>query len=293
MRPLPSPTAGPLQTLHERLEQAPDALTGTLALVLVAGVGALDWLTGSELSSSVFYVLPVGVAAWYAGARWGFAACFAAAAAWYGADVAGGSTYSEAWIPIWNAGVRLSFFLIIADLIRRLHGALEATRTLAEIDSLTGLGNGRRFFAAVDAEVARSSRYRRPVSLAYFDLDGFKDVNDRWGHHVGDQVLASVGETLRLHVRTTDLPARLGGDEFAILLPETDGVAAREAVDKLRVVLEERMRSAGWPVGFSVGVFSSAGEVDTGAELVRLADTLMYEVKHSGKGRTSFGMSPA
>ena len=280
-----------LQTLHSRLDGAPRALTGTAALALVAAIGALDWATGAELSSSVFYVIPVGGAAWYAGARWGWVACAAAAATWYVADLAAGATYSAAWIPVWNAAVRLAFFVIIADLVWRLRAALDVQRRLAEVDPLTGLGNARHFLAAVDAEVARSTRYRRPVSLAYVDLDGFKGVNDRWGHAVGDQVLARVGAVLQAQVRTTDLPARLGGDEFAVLLPETDGLQAREAMEKLRSALDASVRQGGWPVGFSIGVFSSSGEVASGTELVRLADGLMYDVKHSGRGRTSFGVS--
>lgn len=282
----PSPLR--LQTLHERLEATSGHVTGGLALVLVAAIGFLDWLTGTELSSSVFYALPVGAAAWYAGSRWGYALSYAAAVVWYGADLAAGATYSAAWIPVWNAGVRLAFFVIIADLAHRLHDALDAQRRLAEADTLTGLANSRRFLAAVDAEVARASRYARPVTLAYVDLDGFKAVNDRWGHVVGDQVLARVGELLRRHVRATDLPARLGGDEFAVLLPETDGAAAREAVEKLRAVLEAGVAEAGWPVGFSIGVFSAGGDVATGVELIRRADALMYEVKRAGKGRTAF-----
>jgi diguanylate cyclase (GGDEF)-like protein len=207
---------------------------------------------------------------------------------WYAADLAAGASYSAAWIPVWNALVRLAFFVVIADLVRRLRAALDAQRRLAEVDELTGLANGRRFQAAVDAEVARSVRYRRPVSLAYIDLDGFKAVNDRWGHPTGDTVLTRVGSVLRTQVRATDVPGRLGGDEFAVLLPETDAGQAGEAMAKMRPALEEAMAQGGWPVGFSVGVVSSSGDVATGQDLLRLADGLMYEVKRSGKGRTRF-----
>ncbi len=279
-----------LKALHRRLERAPAALPGSFAAVLIATVGAVDLLTGRELSASVFYVLPVGLAAWYAGAAWGLGTCLLAAVTWYGADAAAGAgaTYSAAWIPFWNAGVRLAFFVIIADLTRRLHEALDAQRWAAETDELTGLVNARRFQSALDAEVRRALRYGRPITLAYVDLDGFKGVNDRWGHAAGDRVLARVGGLLRSHLRMSDLAGRLGGDEFAILLPETDGDQARDALGNLRTFLERAMREGSWPVGFSIGVVSSSGEIPTAQELLSTADGLMYEVKHAGKGATRF-----
>lgn len=275
------------------LEAAPAWAVGAASAILVAVVGLIDMATGSEVSSSVFYTLPVGLAAWYAGWRWSVALGLLAAGVWYQADLWAGAAYSATWIPIWNAGVRLAFFLIIARLLVRLRVALVAQRALAEVDPLTGLANHRRFFAAVREEVARAARYRRALSLAYLDLDGFKAVNDRWGHAVGDDVLEAVGRALRDQLRVTDLPARLGGDEFAVLFPETDAQAAREAAVKLRGVLEAAMAAKGWPVGFSMGVVTSGGDVSDPEELVRRADRLMYEVKGSGKGRTTFLAIPA
>lgn len=266
------------------MESAPPPLAGALAVALLAVVGAADVATGAEISSSVFYTLPVGVAAWYSGRWWGLGLCFLAAFTWYGADLLAGATYSATWIPVWNAGVRLLFFVIISSLLVRLRAALEAQRRLAEVDALTGLANTRRFLAAVAGEMIRSARYSRPVSLAYCDLDGFKAVNDRWGHEAGDAVLAEVGRVLRSRLRKTDLPARLGGDEFAVLLPETGAAAAHEAVEKLYADLRGAMASRGWPVGFSIGVVTAEGHVTGAEDLVREADALMYEVKRAGKG---------
>lgn len=284
-----------LETIRRRLERAPAALPGSFAAVLIASVGAVDLLTGRELSASVFYVIPVGLAAWYAGAAWGLGTCILAATTWYVADAAAGAaagvTYSAGWIPFWNAGVRFAFFVIISDLTHRLHTALDEQRRAAETDELTGLANARRFQSALDAEVRRAIRYGRPITLAYVDLDGFKGVNDRWGHAAGDRVLSRIGGLLRSHLRVSDLAGRLGGDEFAILLPETDGQQARDALGNLRTFLERAMREGSWPVGFSIGVVSSSGEIPTAQELLRAADGLMYEVKQAGKGATRF-LSP-
>ncbi len=285
----PSPRAGrATERFSSLLERTPAPLVTALGVAMVALLGVADVLTGAELSSSVFYSLPVGLVAWYAGRWWGLGLCLLAAFTWYEADLMAGSTYAAAWIPVWNAGVRLLFFVIIASLLVRLRAALEAQRHLAEMDALTGLANSRRFLAAVDAETARSARYHHPVSLAYFDLDGFKSVNDRWGHDAGDAVLEEVGRVLRQRLRRTDLPARLGGDEFAVLLPETDGPSAREALEKLRADLLGAMDRHGWPVGFSIGVVTAGGRLTGAEDLVREADALMYEVKRSGKGRIAF-----
>lgn len=279
--------------LEGLLGNAPPAAVGGASVVIVGLLGLADVATGSELSSSVFYALPVGLAAWYAGWRWGMGVGLLAAGTWYQADVWAGAMYSAPWIAAWNTGVRLAFFLIIAGLLVRLRRALEAQRALAEVDSLTGLANTRRFLGAVQGEVARAARYRRALSLAYLDLDGFKGVNDRWGHAVGDDVLETVGRVLRDQLRASDLPARLGGDEFAVLFPETDGPAVHEAAEKLRAVLEAAMSDKGWPVGFSMGVVTSTGDVTDPDELIRLADELMYQVKGSGKGRTTYRVTPA
>lgn len=276
-----------------RLETAPRwAVTGTAGLLVLA-LGLVDLATGEEISFSVFYTLPVAVAAWTVGRNRAVLVSLLSAGTWLAADLLAGAVYSARWIPYWNAGVRLAFFLIIAALLIRLRRSLEIQRELAEVDGLTGLANSRRFLEALRGEVTRSARYRRPVSLAYVDLDGFKAVNDRWGHQVGDDVLAAVGRTLRQRVRGSDIPARLGGDEFAVLFPETDAAAVQEAVEHLRTHLQEAMSAGGWPVGFSMGVFSAAGEISDADELLRRADALMYQVKHSGKGRTLFAPDAA
>lgn len=284
--------AGPFKAWRDHLDRIlsalPPAAVAALALATVVALGRIDEATGAELSSSVFYSAPTAITAWYAGFGWSAVVSLASAGTWYWADASAGATYSAPWIPVWNAAVRLLFFLIIARLLTLLRAALESQRALAESDALTGLANSRSFLRAVEAEVERSMRYGRPLSLAYIDLDGFKAVNDRFGHAAGDDVLQAVGAQLRECTRRADLPARLGGDEFALLLPETDEQAAQDAAEKIRHSLTDAMDLRGWPVGFSMGVVTATGALPSAEELIRQADALMYEVKGSGKGRTTF-----
>ena len=171
---------------------------------------------------------------------------------------------------------------------RRLALALASEKSLARSDHLTGLANRRAFEELLEMECKRSRRYKRPITLVYMDLDNFKRVNDRQGHHTGDEVLVAVAATLRSNLRATDCVARIGGDEFAILFPETDEVASRIVLKKLDVVLQELLTRTNWPIGFSFGVVTFPTPLDSLEAMLERADKLMYEAKHSGKGSMLF-----
>lgn len=248
-------------------------------------VGALDFLTGSELSFALFYLAAVALGAWRGGRGAGLSLAIVCAGIWFLADRAGGHEYSRPFIPYWNAAIRLGFFVVVALLLSALRKVLDREQEAARVDTVTTAANRRHFLERLDEELERCRRHQRPVSLAYIDLDHFKKVNDHLGHAVGDQVLQVVAKTLAERLRKTDTVARFGGDEFAVLLPETDADAARAAIDAVRSELLERMGDHGWPVTFSIGVVTSAsGQVDV-ETFIREADELMYQVKREGKNR--------
>ncbi len=125
----------------------------------------------------------------------------------------------------------------------------------------------------------------RPLTLAYFDLDDFKQLNDRQGHAAGDSALQTVVQTIYLHLRTTDLLARLGGDEFGLLLPETAAEGAAALLARLQERLAQEMARKGWPVGISIGAVTflrPQWDVDV---MIQRVDSLMYGAKKKGKGR--------
>jgi diguanylate cyclase (GGDEF)-like protein len=272
-----------LKTMTDLLSPQSSWRIGLISFFLIAIVGTLDFATGYELSFSIFYTIPVGVASWYAGRRWGLLVSIASAMSWLAADYASGHPYSHPTIPFWNAGVRLGFFVIIAQLLDRLRGALETQELLAQQDGLTGIMNARTFRKRCDATFGLASRHGRPLALGYLDLDGFKGVNDSLGHSVGDQVLIAVASALTKRLRASDFGGRLGGDEFAIVLPETDLAGARTFFTALRESLVDLAAQNHWPVGFSIGVavfHSPKANLD---DAIRHADGLMYRVKNSGK----------
>ncbi len=157
-------------------------------------------------------------------------------------------------------------------------------RRLADLDALTGLHNRRYFHETLAREVARAHRYNRKVALVVFDLDDFKDVNDRIGHLAGDSVLAEASERLRDVVRTADIACRIGGDEFAVIMPESGLPDAERLHTRVRTTVSER------PIGQAGRLFLSAGisELRPGDDSVALferADEALYRAKESGKGR--------
>jgi diguanylate cyclase (GGDEF)-like protein len=243
----------------------------------------LDFLTGYEIAFSLFYVMPISLLTWST-CRWpGIIAAIASALVWLWADVVSGHVYLYPVIPLWNALIRLSFFIIIALLLSRLKDTMEREKALARTGYLTGAVNSRLFFDLFQVEIDRSQRYEHPFTLAYIDLDNFKTVNDQFGHLVGDEVLRTVVRYVKTHIRKTDVVARLGGDEFALLLPETTQESAHVALTKLHDGLLEEMQQNQWSITFSVGVLTCNATPPKTDELVRMVDELMYSVKYEGK----------
>jgi diguanylate cyclase (GGDEF)-like protein len=259
---------------------------------LIGGVGVLDFLTGYELAFSLFYLIPVSLLAWLVSQRLGIMASVASACVWLAADVAAGSLYSKPFIYVWNTFVRLSFFIITAYLLSTLRRTLEYEKESARTDYLTGAANSRLFYDLVQMEIGRFQRYERPFTVAIFDLDNFKSVNDRFGHSVGDQVLRSVVGSTNKFLRKTDMIARLGGDEFALLLPETGQEPAGVVLAKIQGGLLEEMRQSNWPITFSIGVLTCNAAPPALDEVVRMTDDLMYSVKRKGKNAIRYSTYP-
>jgi diguanylate cyclase (GGDEF)-like protein len=260
----------------------------SIGVVLTLLLGGIDYLTGYELSFSLFYLAPISLIAWFSGKYSGIAFSFFAAFIWLAADLANKHYYSYVGLYFWNTAIRLGFFIIVALLLSILKSVLENERRLARTDSLTDAMNSRYFLELVQNEVERASRYGRSFSLAYLDCDNFKEVNDRFGHNIGDEVLREVVHGINKQLRSTDFVGRLGGDEFAILFPETDQEAVQAVISRIQGDLLVEMESHNWGVTFSIGVLTCEGGVCTGINLIKQADNLMYSVKRDGKNNVRY-----
>jgi diguanylate cyclase (GGDEF)-like protein len=175
---------------------------------------------------------------------------------------------------------------------RRLLQAAEERdfyKRLSQLDGLTEVYNRRAFEELLTAEISRSERFRRPLSLLMIDLDYLKAINDRLGHQAGDEVLKAVAWTLKSSVRNCDAVARYGGDEFAIILVETgktDAMITANRLSRLVKALEGRHKGA---VGdedrsmtISIGVAGYPTDGTAKDELIRSADRALYGAKASG-----------
>ncbi len=264
-----------------------------LAIAGVVLVGLIDYVTGYELSFSVFYLGPVALATWYGSRRSGVFVSVLSSIVWVVVDLSAGHLYTYQAIVVWNGLVRLAFFLISVTLLAALREHLKGEQFLARTDSLTGALNSRAFAERLQFSLALCGRDGKPVTLAYVDLDNFKRINDLQGHGAGDRVLKIVAKTLLDTTRRTDAVARVGGDEFALLLPNTDLAGAQSVISKLEQSLREKMHSGNSPVTCSIGSVTFSKPPVSADEALKAADGVMYKVKREGKNAVAFHIMDA
>lgn len=173
--------------------------------------------------------------------------------------------------------------------LKQFQETLERLAYQTEHDALTGLANRRAFDRALDIEMERAKRAKTPLSLAIFDLDNFKSINDTYGHPKGDEVLATFAKKLRETTRRYDLAARYGGEEFALIMAGSGLVKAQRLLKRLLAEFKEIQFSSPdgnetFNVTCSVGLTCYKGSIDIApSEIVELADGALYEAKNSGK----------
>jgi diguanylate cyclase (GGDEF)-like protein len=164
----------------------------------------------------------------------------------------------------------------------------ERLRHLSQHDVLTGLPNRILLNDRLRLSLKRAGRFESALGLLMVDLDGFKEVNDLLGHHVGDEVLCEVAARLRHSVRETDTVARLGGDEFIVLLPDLHLAAEAELIAVKIVSLVSEPINVGDTtvhISVSIGVCTSLDENSDADRLLQSADAAMYQAKAAGKNR--------
>ncbi len=183
-------------------------------------------------------------------------------------------------------------FLSGANIEAKYH---EAIYRLSTTDGLTGAANKRAFLEILERELRRAQRYKRRLSLALFDVDAFKHVNDTRGHLTGDYVLRELGRLVAGHIRRVDTFARYGGEEFALVMPETDLEEARTACEKIRTLVSGHTFSYDEvvlpiTVSFGIATVDPGKEADPdaapdAAALIAAADAKLYEAKQTGRNR--------
>ena len=187
-----------------------------------------------------------------------------------------------------DALAHLDALLRLSVRVRELEHQRDVLFDLATTDPLTRLPNRRHLHDVLGRELDRARRHRQEMSVALFDVDHFKDVNDAHGHAVGDVVLLELARLADQMVRGSDLLARLGGEEFVLVMPQTTLEQAQHVCERLRsAIARMRVRHQGVEVGVtvSVGVTSCRTQTDDVDAILDRADQAMYEAKGDGRNR--------
>ncbi len=258
-----------------------------LGVILVGVMGLLDYATG-EFPFALFYLVPICLITWFTDILTGIMVSFACSLSWFFDKYTVTDKMKSATYPYWNAAVVFGFFIIVTIMLAALKKALEKEKLFARNDYLTGAQN-RSFFAETAGNAMNSARGNRlPMSVAYLDIDNFKQVNDTLGQKTGDRILCQVVALIRDKIRESDVVARLGSDEFALLLPETPPEQARMFIIRLRSVLLEGMSNNKWPVSFSIGMVTFSRPPLTVDMLFNAAESAMYAAKNGGSNLIKF-----
>jgi diguanylate cyclase (GGDEF)-like protein len=269
-------------TLVDSLAKLPHWLVTALALFICVAVGVVDGIVGHVYSLVPFYLVPIILAAWFVGRKTGYLLSFICTMGWLSAEISNGLFMTVNFAMYWNDAMKLLLFVLTTTVISALKEAHDRENLLARTDHLTGMPNRRSYYEGVAGEIRRNLRYYDPFTIAYLDIDNFKNVNDTRGHAEGDKLLKLVASVLAKSVREIDTVARLGGDEFALLLPETDGEAAEIVAGKVQQRLKMNVENC-WPVTFSIGMVTFLKSPPTIDEVIGRADRLMYAAKTASK----------
>jgi diguanylate cyclase (GGDEF)-like protein len=274
----------PCNDFDQCLRRLPDPLLVVIGLAIVAGIAAFRLTAGRDIPVVDFLLIAVVGVGWYASSRW-CGQAVAVVAAVVAAGIAVGQSHASVGAAVASGAARLALYFLVLGLLGLMRRERAAYQRAAATDQQTGAANARAFQVLAQAEVDRSRRYQRELSLAYLDVDDFKAINDRLGHVEGDHVLAQVSHVMRCTVRSVDTVARLGGDEFAILMPETNAASARTVVERVRAEMTRLTTTDAKPVPCSIGLVTFDRPAASLNELINAADDLMYRAKQGGKDR--------
>ncbi len=190
--------------------------------------------------------------------------------------------------PVYNCEGKIIGLLGVSTDITELYTLKEKLKQLAVTDTLTQALNRQAYNDSIEQHFALYARDGIPFSVILFDIDDFKQINDTYGHHIGDDVLKQVAELIRSQIRKTDRLFRIGGEEFIILLPDTSLTQAAETAEKIRHSAATSLKTPeNKPVTLSIGV-TEVSPHDDEDSLYRRVDSLMYKSKKTGKNTVSY-----
>jgi len=263
------------------------ALILSLELLIFWG----DYVTGPLAPFTFLYLVPIILAAFCLNLQW---ACFFSLMA----AIGGIPVFYQLLDMFEPATVSFNFFseatifFTVTFLSTQLKKLLDDFQLHASEDSLTKAHSRWYFYEMCNLELARSYRYKHPMTIAFIDLDNFKDVNDIQGHEKGDRLLFSIAATIKADLREGDFLGRLGGDEFVVLLVEADQEEGEITISRIRDNLLEAMAKSYQKVTFSIGVVTYLADKPSSVDqLLALADRSMYKIKNTTKNAVEYSVA--
>lgn len=282
-----------MKTIFSILENRTPKTITKLSFFLIVVLGVVQFMVGETVNIAPLYIFPPLFSSWYGSRTSGVLSAFLSTLVFVVIEA------SFARVPPAFDGLLLFgapylvAYVLLAMLVINFREVHRIEVHAADTDTLTGVHSARSFYAELANELLRSKRYDHVFSLAYIDIDNFKNINDSLGHTAGDRLLKEVADCLVSSLRATDVIARLGGDEYACLLPETAQEEAKSAFLKAAGLLKKRMKKHKWDVSFSIGVVTFENLPEDIKEAIEIADKLMYSVKNVAKDNIAYQMYQA
>jgi len=253
-----------------------------MGIVSVIATGAIEWATELPFPNDVVFVLIIGGVAFHGSLVAGVSLAVLASMARFASTATPATRTPAEWPIAAVEGLALLALLFgIVFLARALHRAIGALQEQALRDPLTGTFNTRGFMDLAERERLRALRNGQPLTIAYFDIDGLKKLNDAAGHQAGDRLLLSFVSAVAESIRPYDIFARIGGDEFVLILPATERREALSVITRIRAQLIGQLP----PLSVSVGAVTYSAPTDQVETMLQAADHLMYQAKRGGGNR--------
>lgn len=245
-------------------------------------VGYIDYHTGPQLSFLIAYIVIIAITAQRIG---GFFCYVVAVIAATIRIITMAPLYDgQPFTFVWNYTNVLGVYSLISYLLNRNYTTIETLSQATIKDPLTSAFNTKGFVFLLDKAIAHTRRHKEPMSVAFMDVDRFKQVNDTRGHKAGDILLKQIVTTINSQLRAEDAVCRMGGDEFALLIARSDLSETYKFLGRMKSVLDKMASEEKYDISFSMGAVCYNGNADvTHAELLHQADESMYRVKRTTK----------
>jgi diguanylate cyclase (GGDEF)-like protein len=272
-------------SFDDRVRRIPDVAQVAIGLGVIAALTVFKLTIGESVTLIDFLFVPVVGVGWFASRRWcGYlVAVIAALDTVVVAMLA--ETQASLGVAAASGAARFCLYLVVLWLLGMMRRERASHKHAVATDQQTGAVNATTFQTVASSEIRRSQRYQHEISLAYLDIDDFKEINDRLGHPEGGRVLLELSHVMRSAVRSVDTVARIGGDEFAIVMPETGAASARAVIARMECEMARVRTADGSRVRCSVGLVTFDRPPESLTELIGAADELLYRAKQLGKDR--------